>query len=140
MHAANVTTRVVAAVVCLACFALLAFAGSLTPSTDGHGTHTQVGLPQCSLMAFSDVPCPGCGMTTSFAHAADGRLDLALVAQPAGAVGALATAMAVLIAGYIAVTGNNVAVHLRPLAGGRAVFALLALIAAAWVYKIVTLT
>lgn len=139
VNAANVKTRLVAGVVCVACFALLALAGSLTPSADGHGTHTQMGLPQCSIMAFTDVPCPSCGMTTSFAHAADGRMDLALLAQPAGAMLALATAMAVLIAGYIAVTGHNVAVFLRPLLGGRGLVALLGLVVGAWVYKIVTL-
>lgn len=38
----------------------------LTPSSDGHGTHTQLGLPTCASVALFDRPCFGCGMTTSF--------------------------------------------------------------------------
>jgi hypothetical protein len=30
-------------------------------------THTQMGLPPCSFKTMSGLPCPSCGMTTSFA-------------------------------------------------------------------------
>lgn len=30
------------------------------------GTHQQLGLPPCSFNEFVGVPCPSCGMTTSF--------------------------------------------------------------------------
>src|SRR4051812_20431776 len=30
-------------------------------------THTQLGLPECSMVQATGKPCPACGMTTSFA-------------------------------------------------------------------------
>jgi Protein of unknown function (DUF2752) len=30
------------------------------------GTHQQLGLPECTFKAIVGVPCPSCGMTTSF--------------------------------------------------------------------------
>jgi hypothetical protein len=30
------------------------------------GTHMQLGLPDCNFKALAGVPCPSCGMTTSF--------------------------------------------------------------------------
>jgi Protein of unknown function (DUF2752) len=30
------------------------------------GTHQQLGLPECNFKSLAGVPCPSCGMTTSF--------------------------------------------------------------------------
>jgi len=43
-------------------------AWKLEPDTRGFGTHQQLGLPPCSLQVMLGVPCPSCGMTTSFSH------------------------------------------------------------------------
>ncbi len=48
--------------------AVLITAASLTPDPAGHGTHTQLGLPPCGFLTVTGYPCPGCGLTTSFAH------------------------------------------------------------------------
>lgn len=48
--------------------AVVVTAAMLTPSPVGHGTHTQLGLPPCGFLVFSGYPCPGCGLTTAFAH------------------------------------------------------------------------
>lgn len=57
---------------------------ALAPAPGGVGTHEQLGLPPCAFLALTGWPCPSCGLTTSFAHAA--RLDFgrALVTQPFG--------------------------------------------------------
>ena len=48
--------------------AVILVARSLSPSPLGYGSHLQLGLPPCGLLIFSGVPCPSCGLTTSFAH------------------------------------------------------------------------
>ena len=42
----------------------------LHPDGRGFGTHQQLGLPPCSFEAVTRVPCPGCGLTTSFTNMA----------------------------------------------------------------------
>lgn len=56
----------------------------LHPSPAGHGTHTQLGLPPCGFLAFTGLPCPGCGLTTSFAHLVRLQFDAGLHANPMG--------------------------------------------------------
>lgn len=47
---------------------LLGVARTLTPADQGLGTHQQLGLPPCSMRLMFGLRCPGCGMTTSWAH------------------------------------------------------------------------
>jgi len=56
----------------------------LTPSPEGHGTHTELGLPPCPCVVFFGRPCPGCGLTTSFTATLHGNLRLAFRAHPLG--------------------------------------------------------
>lgn len=56
----------------------LVLARVLTPSPSGYGTHTQLFLPPCLFHAITHLPCPTCGLTTSFAHLARGEVVAAL--------------------------------------------------------------
>lgn len=49
---------------------VLFVAAWLRPDARGFGTHQQLGLPPCAFQAVTHVPCPGCGLTTSFANMA----------------------------------------------------------------------
>ncbi|HMN95511.1 MAG TPA: DUF2752 domain-containing protein [Phycisphaerales bacterium] len=109
--------RSVAAVVAAASGALLGIAAWLTPSPEGIGTHRQLGVPECGWITGMGLPCPTCGMTTAFAHAADGDLLESFRCQPAGAVLAVVTAMVLLSSLLVAVTGRSIAPLLR--LGGR---------------------
>ena len=55
-------------------WAVVGAAAWLNPDARGFGTHQQLGLPPCMFEAYAHVPCPGCGLTTSFAHMAHGHL------------------------------------------------------------------
>jgi len=66
--------------------ALLLIARLLQPSPDGVGTHRQLGLPPCAFLYFTGIPCPGCGLTTSVAHAARFHFYEAMITQPFGLV------------------------------------------------------
>ena len=45
---------------------LFVLASTLSPDPAGIGTHEQLGLPPCGLNALFEIPCPACGMTTSW--------------------------------------------------------------------------
>lgn len=38
------------------------------------GSHQSLGLPPCNFQVWTDMPCPSCGMTTSFAFLVRGDL------------------------------------------------------------------
>ncbi|MBN4049436.1 DUF2752 domain-containing protein [bacterium AH-315-N03] len=72
--------------------AVLITAAVLTPSSAGHGTHTQLGLPPCGFLVYTGFPCPGCGLTTSFAHMIRLEVIGAFQANPFGMLLFLCTA------------------------------------------------
>jgi hypothetical protein len=95
-------------------------------------------MPACGWITLMDLPCPTCGMTTSFAHAADGHLLASFMAQPLGFLLAIATAMALLLGAYVAITGSRVAGQLGRLWVRGSGWALLAIALAAWGYKVLS--
>jgi hypothetical protein len=133
-------SRIAAAMLFAASLTVLSLAVYLDASPTGVGTHRQLGLPPCGMYATTGVPCATCGMTTAFSHAAHGRLIDAFTTQPAGALLAMATAMALLISVWALVTGMS----LTPLASivwrPRTVFAGAAVVIVAWIYKIMVVT
>ena len=70
-----------------------ALAWNLEPDPRGFGTHQSLGLPPCTFRALFDIPCPGCGMTTSFSHFVRGNLRQALLVNVGGLVLALVCAV-----------------------------------------------
>ncbi|MCX5660912.1 MAG: DUF2752 domain-containing protein [Planctomycetota bacterium] len=115
---------------------LLAVASRLTPDARGMRTHEQLGLPPCGFAAVSGYPCPTCGMTTAFAHAAHGQIVDAVVAQPFGGLLAIASACAVLIGAYALVTDLPLAPLFRPANRMAFLYLLLALFLGSWTFKI----
>lgn len=132
--------RVMAALGALGCLAVLLVAAGLTPDAEGHGTHTQLRMPECGWVLAFDKPCPTCGMTTSFAHAADGDLAASAGVQPAGALLAVGASAAFWTLLHAAVFGSRIARIFRPLWTTRWILAAAALLAGAWLYKIATWT
>lgn len=79
----------------LGLLSLLATARYLTPSPAGLGTHQQLGLPPCTTMVIWNVPCPTCGMTTSWAWVMRGNLMQASRANLGG------TMLAIIAIGFL---------------------------------------
>jgi len=111
---------------------------ALVPSPTGAGTHCQLGLPPCGMLETTGLPCPTCGVTTSFCLAVRGRLAEALVTQPFG------LGMFLLVAGGAVglmaalATGRSVQPVVTPLRLAMAAFALMLLLLGAWTYKLAT--
>ncbi|HEY1922841.1 MAG TPA: DUF2752 domain-containing protein [Tepidisphaeraceae bacterium] len=104
----SVLGRLLALAIGLASFYLLVTAARLTPSPTGMGTHTQLGLDQCQFALRTGLPCPSCGMTTSFAWLARGNLPASFYVQPMGALLGLLTILTMWASFYIAATGRAV--------------------------------
>jgi hypothetical protein len=79
--------------------AVLVTAAALSPDPAGHGTHTQLGLPPCGFLLMTGLPCPGCGLTTSFAHMIRLELGGAFAANPLGVLLFSVTALGVVVSG-----------------------------------------
>ena len=121
--------------VALGCGTVMGIAAWLTPSPDGLGTHTELGLNRCLWIEMWNLPCPGCGMTTSFAHFAHGQLLGSFYVQPMGMVLAVLTTAAFWVGLYMAFTGKP-ALRLLKIVPARYYFLPLMLFGvAAWGWK-----
>lgn len=72
----------------------------LRPSVHGHGTHQQLGLPPCGSVLIFGRPCPGCGLTTSFAASVKGDLLTAWNANPFGTIFYLAFTVSAIVSAW----------------------------------------
>src|SRR3954470_21837600 len=63
-----VASRLLAIGLAIGCLAVLLMAARLTPAHRGGGSHTgkPLGMYSCAFMDRTGLPCPSCGMTTSF--------------------------------------------------------------------------
>ncbi len=102
--------RLVAAVVAGACGLVFLVAACLNPYDQAgqplsRGTHRQLGLPPCSMLLVTGIPCMTCGMTTSFSLLMHGDVTAALRANWAGVfIATSGGALAVLLA-IVALSG-----------------------------------
>ncbi|GJQ29805.1 MAG: hypothetical protein HBSAPP03_16890 [Phycisphaerae bacterium] len=134
----GIAGRVLAGGVAAAVVAVLLVAARLQADPRGHGTHTKLGMYPCGWVVAFDKPCPTCGMTTAFAHAADAHYLEAFHAQPMGAMLAIGAAGVFWGAAHVAATGSRLGRVGATMLGGRGLWTLAALTAAAWGYKVLT--
>lgn len=138
MQAASRRRRLLALLPLAGASGLLGVAAWLQPASGGVGTHEQLALPPCGWVLAMDLPCPTCGMTTAFAHAADGHLLASFFTQPLGFVLALATAVTAILSLLVLVTGAPLARPIFGLWGSRSGWWLAGIVVAAWGYKILS--
>jgi len=119
----------------LACLALLVVAAGLKPSPNGLGTHRGMGLEGCTFLSTTGLPCPSCGMTTSFAWFARGNIVASAYVQPMGMLLAAACAAWFWIALYTAITGRPVYRLIRYVPGRYWIMPVLGLAVLAWLWK-----
>lgn len=127
--------RLIAAVVAISCLAVLVVAARMQPSESGVGTHTQWGFNTCQFLERTRLPCPTCGMTTSFAHFVRGNFLASFYVQPMGFLGAAITAAAFWIAGYMALSGKPALRLLQWVPYRYYLIPLLSLAVASWGWK-----
>ena len=128
--------RLLSLAIALAALGVLVTAVRLPPSPTGEGTHTGLGLQRCQFLATTGLPCPTCGMTTSFAWFVRANWVASFYVQPMGFALALATGALFWAALYMAITGGPLNRLTRQVPMTRVVVAVLAFGIAAWGWKI----
>ena len=132
------TSRDRAQYIALSCVSgvVLTIARVVSPSPNGFGTHQQLGLPPCFFHKLTGIPCPTCGMTTSFAHTVRLHFYEAFITQPFGMLACVLMALLIPLS-FVLMQRRVSWMKLMTARGSDAVmYALLALFLAGWVYKI----
>ena len=128
--------RIAALIIALAALTPLVIGLTLQPSREGVGTHLQMGFQRCEFLRTTGLPCPSCGMTTSFSWFVRGNWLASLYVQPGGFAVALACG-AIFWAGlYAAVTASPLHRLIRQVPGIYSVPIILGFFIAAWGWKI----
>lgn len=97
--------RMLCLLIASGCLSALVTASRVAPNPSGIGTHQRLGLQQCQFLVRTGLPCPSCGMTTSFTHFVRGQFWTSFYVQPAGLALAIVTTMLFWACLYIAATG-----------------------------------
>jgi hypothetical protein len=128
--------RAFSLVISLGCLTVLVVAARLHPDPRGESTHTELGMAQCQFLLHTGIPCPSCGMTTSFAWFVRGNLLASLYVQPMATVLAFAAAVTFWAGLYIGLSGKSPARLVRMIPSRYYVAPLLAWALMAWGWKI----
>jgi len=121
----------------LLCLGVLVVASGLRPNPAGVGSHRVMNLEPCTFLRTTGLPCPSCGMTTSFAWFVRGNLAASLYVQPMGTLLAAAAGMTFWAGLYVAATGKPVYRRLfEEVPPAYYVIVPLGLAIAAWAWKI----
>jgi hypothetical protein len=116
---------------------VLIVARLLNPSSRGVGTHEQLGLPPCPFLFLTGIPCPSCGLTTSFAHAA--RLDFfsSLITQPFGLIAFFLTVIAIPLSIFLSRRRISWSELMQARIVKRLTYVAIAFYVLSWFYKII---
>ena len=123
----------------VAALASLSVARVLEPSSNGVGTHEQLGLPSCPFLHFTGLPCPTCGFTTSFAHGMRFHLIEAILAQPFGFLVFCLTILSIPILVFLLCRRIAWARVIRTRGANIVVYVMIALCLLGWLYKIIVM-
>ncbi len=119
---------------------VLAIARWLHPSANGYGTHQQLGLPPCVFFKLTGIPCPSCGLTTSFAHAARLHLYHAFITQPFGVIAFCLTIVSIPLFAWLIRRRIAWKDAIRARGVDAILYLLIAIYLISWFYKIAVVT
>ncbi len=115
---------------------VLGIARVLHPADKGVGTHQQLGLPPCFFLSFTGIPCPACGLTTSFAHTVRLNFREAFFTQPFGLVACIATALLIPLSFYLMKRRVAWMSFITARGSNKVMYLTIALMVLGWIYKI----
>ncbi|MDD9935105.1 MAG: DUF2752 domain-containing protein [Myxococcales bacterium] len=118
---------------------VLVLAWALQPDPSGMGTHEQLGLPPCGFLYMTTLPCPGCGLTTSFAHMARLQITSAASAHPLGIPLFMLTCVAIPFAIVACVRGVPVVTTIERMRVSQGLLLLSAAALVAWLARLLSI-
>lgn len=133
-------SRVLWALVLALPIGVLVTATRLTPTAAHGGTHTQLGLEPCGFYDFTGYPCPGCGLTTGFAHLVRGHVGAAWAANPFGVMFFVFTLGFIVFATTGLVRGWAIAETYRRLEGEWWLIGIALVAMGVWIWRVVAIT
>ncbi|GBD35750.1 hypothetical protein HRbin36_00865 [bacterium HR36] len=101
-----------------------------------YGTHEQLGLPPCAFQRSTGIPCPTCGLTTSFSLCLHGDWWAAWQANPAGPVMVSATALSSVWFLAAGLTGRRLSLPTWHWLTTLAAYGLLLLVLGSWTARL----
>jgi Protein of unknown function (DUF2752) len=116
---------------------LLVIARLLQPSSRGVGTHEQLGLPSCPFLHLTGIPCPSCGLTTSFAYAARFDFLSSLITQPFGLIAFFLAIFAIPFSIFLSRRQISLSKFMQERIVNRLIYVAIALYVLSWFYKII---
>lgn len=116
--------------------AMLVIAFRLTPSSNGVGTHEQLGFPACGFLTLTGWPCPSCGLTTSITHLVHGNFIQAVLVQPFGVFLFVALTSLFVYSLWAFAAGRPLSALTESAVFEKAQFILLAVLLVSWMYNI----
>jgi hypothetical protein len=117
----------------------IAISRFLEPSVRGVGTHEQLGLPPCPFFITTGFPCPGCGLTTSFAHAARLNFYEAFVTQPFGLLLFVILSLSIPLSFILLCRRIKLSQVLAPRVISKLTYSLILVCVISWIYKIIVI-
>jgi hypothetical protein len=121
---------------------VLGLSSGLEPDPLGVGTHTQLGLKGCIVLSQWGIPCPMCGMTTTFALMADFKWIAAIKNQPFGVLLYLMTVLTAIISAIELTRSRSIWFRLSKRIGGievKLVTVFFLFLVISWGYKLVSM-
>jgi len=120
------------------CISAILIGAWLKPDPSGLGTHTALGFPPCGFYTITGIPCPTCGVTTSFAHAAHLQLKESFLVQPVGFLAFISVCLGGLAVTGALVTGKSLFKLKLKVNGYKIALLIVAVALLSWCYKIIT--
>ena len=127
--------RVLLCVIAIVVAVPLVVAANLRPNAKGYGTHQQLGLAACTFQKQMGMPCPSCGMTTSWSHMVRLQWQQSMQANAAGAILAILASFTVIWCGLASATGRFWIIQPTDWLFLSWVIGMTAFILAHWAYK-----
>ena len=132
----DTSEKIIQAAVLVGCLGSAVLGSILESDSSGIGTHTKLGLPPCGFYTVTGIPCPTCGVTTSFVEAAHGRFAKSFFTQPLGLFTFAGICAGAVVLTAALVSGKSLFKLKLPLGAYTIMTMILVTVVLSWIYKI----